>query len=1324
MALAEEGVAEAEEAGWEFRYFGVSTGAEQNILVSSGEGISGDVSLGSAIFAEDGSVATKGGKFVADSPADGGSYYYTVIDPTTTNFYLQADVTVDAINPTPDGQEGFALMVRDSLGEEGVSGSWMANLVSVGATKLPIGGVNTKPDAAATTGIRAYAGIQTPEASDFNDIRATRYGWWSKDGVANVVEAGKTYRFSLEKTDNAYITTQYDVETGEEIGSYTYYIPAADSSKTTVESYADLSDPVTVQEANAAYVSLVVARGLNATFKNITFTTSEWKAENWEPQPTQYYDLTGTIASAPTTTGGSYGLIFFSFSDGTANIYKDDSLVAEGLEVAKDTYIYQDIPMEEEKALVSVEFTPNPDFVFSVFEKLSSYDTATFTAEVTQRSLGSEGVIYVSAEGKEENDGSSFESAVDVQTAVSYVAPGQTILMKAETYDLTDAELMVGRGRNGSEEAPIVWTTEGDGFATLDFGTTGTGLKVWGDYWQMARINVTGTVNGLPGMQLAGHHCLIERMNFYNNGNTGLQISGISDDPNTLWPAYNTIQNCTSMNNADKAVEDADGFAAKLTCGEGNVFDSCIAAFNADDGWDLFAKVATGEIGAVMIQNSLAYQNGYLYVTPESEPKNFVLSAVTCDEAGNLSFAEETLMEAGDGNGFKMGGSNLPGGHTLMNSISYCNKAKGIDSNSCPDIKVYDCTAYNNGLSNIALYTGNTSAATGYAAKGVMSFRSGEEAANVSENIALQKQVSSAVFGDSCSYWDEETKTSVNGLGTAAREDWFVSLDTSVAPQRREDGSIDMHGLLMLTEEARKETTCGAKGSVWGQEEAIIWVVGDSTVSPFSDKYYLPREGYGEEISSYFNAKVYNLAHSGASSRDFTGMEEYSTLMEGSSVVPALGDAEGEKFLLIGFGHNDEKTEEARFSDPNGDYQTEGSFAHSLYVSYIQPALERGVTPVVCTPLVRLTDENTAESYEGAEGHVTEDVTIGEVTYPGGSYVQAILDMVSALQAEGMNVEVIDLTKASLEENVSLGEEAKWLHSFTGAKYAEDGITKIATGLDKTHTNAYGAKVNAYLIATLSKETAPSLAKWSFEKEKPSYEAFFEGAINPDYEVIDYKSPTEEDMNTVSWPVYTDEDGHEWRGTVFGDIGGEEKITEENFNVVINEDNTITLTVANNSGKIASGSDGILFYYTKLPVGTKFTISAKAQIEDFFANNQVSFGLMARDDLYLDSYVPITMGDYVAAASRNQGAIVNYGRKSGALVGEAPVNAIDLNPGATVDLKIVGTSDGFTLSYGDEVSSAGFDYPLTGVDEENMFVGFYVVRNCSVTFSDIHLVLE
>lgn len=62
---------------------------------------------------------------------------------------------------------------------------------------------------------------------------------------------------------------------------------------------------------------------------------------------------------------------------------------------------------------------------------------------------------------------------------------------------------------------------------------------------------------------------------------------------------------------------------------------------------------------------------------------------------------------------------------------------------------------------------------------------------------------------------------------------------------------------------------------------------------------------------------------------------------------------------------------------PTATTKPKGSFANSLYVNYIQPALERGVIPVVCTPIARLTNENTKASYDSASGHKTQTVTIG-----------------------------------------------------------------------------------------------------------------------------------------------------------------------------------------------------------------------------------------------------------------------------------------------------------------------------------------------------------
>ena len=266
---------------------------------------------------------------------------------------------------------------------------------------------------------------------------------------------------------------------------------------------------------------------------------------------------------------------------------------------------------------------------------------------------------------------------------------------------------------------------------------------------------------------------MLDQVNAYNNGNTGIQLSRyLTSDNFEDWPANNLILNCTSYGNADKGYEDADGFAAKLTIGEGNVFDGCIAYNNADDGWDLFAKVETGKIGKVLIKNCVAYGNGYL---PDG-------------------------TNAGNGNGFKLGGSSITGYHTLVNSIAFNNKAKGIDSNSCPDIQVYTSTSFNNGSYNVALYT-NDAANTDYFADGIISYRT--EALDVSENVKPKGTQDTNKFnGPSNYYWDVVSQSSKNKAGDVVSADWFVSLDTQITVTRNSDGTINMNGLLELTDKA------------------------------------------------------------------------------------------------------------------------------------------------------------------------------------------------------------------------------------------------------------------------------------------------------------------------------------------------------------------------------------------------------------------------------------------------------------------------------------------------------------------------------------------
>ena len=222
-----------------------------------------------------------------------------------------------------------------------------------------------------------------------------------------------------------------------------------------------------------------------------------------------------------------------------------------------------------------------------------------------------------------------------------------------------------------------------------------------------------------------------------------------------------------------------------------------------------------------------------------------------------------------------------------------------------------------------------------------------------------------------------------------------------------------------------------------------LWVVGDSTLSAFDDKYFYPRYGYGTMLDRYLDGeiKVQNLALSGRSSKSYLDEPEYRTLCEG------MGEGD---FLLMGFGHNDEKPEAGRFTAANGDYLTDGSFAACLYENYIRPALKAGCQPILATPIVRrsATGQWTAE-----ELHVTQ--AAGE--FPGGDYPQAVHMLSEDLaKKEQVQVPVVDMTAITKKFYESLGpQETVYIHA-----WPSDKIMSV----DNTHTNIWGARVNAYFV--------------------------------------------------------------------------------------------------------------------------------------------------------------------------------------------------------------------------------------------------------------------
>ena len=379
--------------------------------------------------------------------------------------------------------------------------------------------------------------------------------------------------------------------------------------------------------------------------------------------------------------------------------------------------------------------------------------------------------IWVSPSGSPSGRGTA-DHPLSLAAAVRYVRPGQTIVLMEGVYNFVDP-LRIPQGMDGTADAVIrmIANPAAQTRPVLDFKGLCAGVIHGGDYWYFRGFDVTGAANMQKGFQVSGHYNTLEDIHTHHNGNTGIQISRYAgSDPVSDWPSHNLILNCTSWANADAGHEDADGFAAKLTCGEGNVFDGCIAYMNADDGFDLYAKIETGPIGKVTIRNCVAYSNGYL----------------------------EDGSEGGNGNGFKLGGSNMPGGHVLENSYAFFNRSKGIDSNSCPDAQVINCVSYNNLRYNVAFYT-NIDQDTAYQATDLISFKDtsipGGDPSEADEFKPRGAQDPAAYQNSTCYYWNGTAAVNANGAEITA--DDFVSL-TFTGVDRNEDGSVNMHGFLEL----------------------------------------------------------------------------------------------------------------------------------------------------------------------------------------------------------------------------------------------------------------------------------------------------------------------------------------------------------------------------------------------------------------------------------------------------------------------------------------------------------------------------------------------
>lgn len=470
-----------------------------------------------------------------------------------------------------------------------------------------------------------------------------------------------------------------------------------------------------------------------------------------------------------------------------------------------------------------------------------------------------------------------------------------------------------------------------------------------------------------------------------------------------------------------------------------------------------------------------------------------------------------------------------------------------------------------------------------------------------------------------------------------------------------------------------------------------IWIVGDSTVSSFKDNYYYPRYGWGTQIGDYLDGsfKISNLARSGRSSKSYIKEPQYKTLIKGMK----NGD-----YLLIGFGHNDEKTETARYTNPNGSYLIDGSFANSLYKNYIKPAQAAGCKVILCTPIIRRTDTG---KWSNANLHVT--ATSGE--YEGGDYSEAIRNL-----GKTLNIPVIDMTSLTKSLYEELGpDKTLYLHAWT---------SESPSSVDNTHTNIWGAKYNAYLITkTIKKLGIKGLSDHVITAKAPTKKEAL--VSNPNFKgKVAYNSDLKQ---SVLWSNYGI-----WKGTVFGNIGGAP--TNESETLEKDSQGNMHIAMANGKGGINAKTDGIAMYYYKVPASSKFKLTAKAKINKLTLNDTTGFGLMARDEMYIDYNTTKTLGDYVTASplklDEKEKVWNCFARKSGVLTqGTTCVNSI--SKGDTVNLSIESNSDGYACTFGKEKTvTGGFDFKLTSIDANYVYIGMFVSGGADITYSDIKLVVD
>lgn len=483
----------------------------------------------------------------------------------------------------------------------------------------------------------------------------------------------------------------------------------------------------------------------------------------------------------------------------------------------------------------------------------------------------------------------------------------------------------------------------------------------------------------------------------------------------------------------------------------------------------------------------------------------------------------------------------------------------------------------------------------------------------------------------------------------------------------------------------------------------VLYIVGDSTLASFNDtSYYYPRYGYGTQLKYYIDETkidIINLALSGRSSKSFLNEPNYQTLKE------KIKDGD---YLLIGFGHNDEKADDvARFTCANLPIDNAKSFMYSLNENYIKLAKSVGATPILCTPIVRL---NVNGIYEGNTIHITSN----------GDYKQAIIEL-----GKITNTYTIDLTTPTKKLFEAIGVEESCLHhAITAGVYKENKITPNYKSVDKAHLNIYGARYVAYLVYIALKSSKNSICEYlNSDCKMPLKTATL--SVNNEYKLIPYTAPKEEDLIVLK---HLDVKDTGWNATVLGAVSCNPLEEQNGFIAIKSEAGFIVGQIGEKLyGKFNASFDGFSCVYKKISITDNFVIRAKAKVINLVPSKQTSFGLMLRDDMYINQTAPHAsiMNNYISAGflTLNVSTNILFSREcTTELTMEKNIfdGFYSLNDEAIIEVVRLGQSINTKVTYKNNVYMKNYmDFDLSAIDKDYMYACLYSTCGTVVEFTDI-----